>query len=208
MSNHLEERRRMISEAFHTLNQPLTGLHCGLEIALQKPRTEGEYRTRIATGLEHAGVILQLVRAIRQLVEADDPGERFGTVDLVAVLAQLRGELDVVSEALQVPLTVNCEASRKVMADPGKLVAALGTFADERMRMTKPGAQVEINVNLTGDRVMLTMGNTASRVKTDDHQFDRKLSEIRCDAARCYIWTIGGEVESSDGKLSITLPPA
>jgi hypothetical protein len=70
-----EQRRRFISEAFHSFHQPLTGLHCGLEIALQKPRTDEEYRGRIADALQNASAILKLNAALRQLVDATDPGE-------------------------------------------------------------------------------------------------------------------------------------
>ncbi|HVZ19067.1 MAG TPA: hypothetical protein VG897_18260, partial [Terriglobales bacterium] len=77
--DHLEQRRRMLSDAFHTLNQPITGLHCGLEIALQKPRNEADYRQRISDGIQNAGAIVKYLKAIRQLVDAADPGERFGT---------------------------------------------------------------------------------------------------------------------------------
>lgn len=208
MNGHMEERRKMISEAFHTLNQPLTGLHCGLEIALQKPRSDGEYRQRIGSGLENAGVILQLVRAIRQLVDAADPGERFGTVDLALVLSQLRSELEVVGEALRVEVAVQCETSCKVMADPTKLMAALGTLADEHLRSATPGTQVEITAKVEKRNAVVTIRRETSANSTSDDELMRKLSLIRSNAACCYLWSVGGEVQAMDGELAITLPRA
>ena len=208
MNEHFEERRKMISDAFHSLNQPLTGLHCGLEIALQRPRSDSDYRERIGTGLENAGVILQLVRAIRQLVDAADPGERFGTVDLALVVTQLKGELEVVAEALQVKVTVRCDSSCKVKADPTKLMAALGTLADEHLRSATPGTQVEIEVKPEGANVLVTIRRERSGCLAGTDGLTEKLSEIRSNAACCYLWSVGGEVESVAGGFSITLPRA
>src|SRR3954465_7105400 len=104
-NSHVEERRKFLSEAFHTFHQPLTGLHCGLELALQKQRTIEEYRERISDALEHAGAILKLNKALRELVDAADPGERFGTVALAPLLAQLAEELALVAD----PASVNIE---------------------------------------------------------------------------------------------------
>lgn len=208
MNEHLEERRRMISDAFHSLNQPLTGLHCGLEIALQKPRSDSEYRQRIGNGLENAGMILQLVRAVRLLVEAADPGERFGTVDLALVLSQLKGELEVIGEALRVTVAVRCETSCKVKADPTKLMAALGTLADEHLRSAHPGTQVEIEVTVEGCKALVTVRKGSSGCPEREDGLNGKLSEIRCNAACCYLWSVGGEIEFRDGELSIVLPRA
>ena len=208
MNGHIEERRKMISDAFHSLNQPLTGLHCGLEIALQKPRTDEEYRNRIGTGLENAGAILQLIRAVRLLVDAADPGERFGTVDLALVLGQLKGELEVVAEALQVEVTIHCEQHSNLMADPLKLMAALGTLADEQIRSAGSGAQVEIETIIAGRNIAVTMRSAAGNRPETSDGLDHKLAEIRCNAACCYLWSIGGEVEFTGRGLFISLPQA
>jgi len=198
----------MISEAFHTLNQPLTGLHCGLEIALQKPRSDDEYRKRIGDGVDNAGVILQLVRAIRQLVEAGDPGERFGTVDLALVLSQLEGELGVVAEAVQVKVSVHHNGTCKVMADPLKLMAAIGTLADERIRSAGAGTSVEVDMEVVGGHATVKFGGDSVASAIDGRTLDSKLADIRCNAAYCYLWSIGGQVEATGTGLVITLPLA
>ena len=207
MNEHLEERRKMISDAFHSLNQPLTGLHCGLELALQKPRTDEEYRLRIGNGLENAGVILQLIRAVRLLVDAADPGERFGTVDLALVLSQLKGELEVVGEALQVEVSVHGDASCRVLADPTKLLAALGTLADEQIRSADRGSRVQIEARSQDHNVVVTIRNSTVCANAEEG-LARKLSEIRCNAACCYLWSVEAEVEITGGGLIITLPLA
>jgi len=203
--DHVEERRRMISDAFHTLNQPLTGLHCGLEIVLQKPRNDGEYRQRIGEGIEHAGQILQLVRAIRALVDAADPGERFGTVDLSSVLSQVKNEVDLVAEARQVALEVSSHPGVRVNADPGKMTAALGGLVAAQIDVSHAGTPVRL-VSKTGKKAAVLTVRGSSDLYTPEA--NGKVDEIRHNAACSYLWTIGGKFERLSDGIKITLPVA
>jgi len=203
-TDHLEERRRFISEAFHSLNQPLTGLHCGLEIAVQKPRSEDEYRQRIGEGIENAGTVLRLVRALRQLVEATDRGERFGTVGLSMLLSQLKSELEVVAETAAVGLEVECECDAQVQGDPGKLMAALGGLAAMEMEGCDPGARVKIIAKPAKRQVVLSITADGTRKSPPDGPA-AKLEEIRRHAAFSYLWTVGGDFEVLPAGIKIKL---
>ena len=205
-NNHVEERRRFISDAFHTLNQPLTGLHCGLEIALQRPRSEGEYRKRITDGVEHAGQILELIRAVRQLVDAGDPGERFGTVSLGIVLTQVKSELEVLVEATGVALHFDGESSAQVKADPGKLVSALAGLIAGEMEHCGRGERLQVAVKQNRTAVKLVLSGLATGEEQGSDGNSGKLAEIRRNAAISYLWTIGGIVESLPHELRINLP--
>ena len=204
-TNHWEERRKFVSEAFHTLNQPLTGLHCGLEIALQRPRSEGEYRKRIGDGLENAGNILELIRAVRQLVDAGDPGERFGTVSLAMVLSQLKNELEVVAETTGVALEVECAGEAQVKADPGRLATCLGALTASEMEGHEAGGQVRLEAVSGKKQVSLRIvGAGPKKAKTVDGK-TAKLAEIRRHAGLSYVWAIGGNFEVMPAGLKISL---
>ncbi len=206
--NHFDERRKFISDAFHSLNQPLTGLHCGLEIALQKPRSEGEYRKRIADGVENAGNILALVRAVRQLVDAADPGERFGTLSLPLVLSQVKSELELVSEATSVAVEVRCECTENIKADPAKLAACLGGLISAEMEGHERCAEVRVVATTSGKQVAILVERRGQRKSGNSEMTDNaeKLSQIRRSAGLSYIWTVGGEFDVTDTGLNIRLP--
>jgi len=209
LSGYIEERRKMISDAFHTLNQPLTGLHCGLEIALQKPRAEGEYRKRIGEGIEHAGAILTLVRAVRQLVEACDPGERFGTVDLSLVFSQLKNELEVVAETSGVAIEMEYAGDAQVESDPGKLLATLGGLVASEMETYEAGAVVNVAVKPSKKNIVIELDGKGARIPllSEEPQGPaEKLAEIRRNAAISYLWTLGGDFEVTAKGLKIKLP--
>ncbi len=203
-AEHVEERRRFISDAFHTLNQPLTGLHCGLEIALQKPRSEGEYRDRIGRGVEYAGEIVALIRAIRQLVDAADPGEQFGIVALATVLAQVKSELEVMVEATGVTLRMDCESAAQVKADPAKLATALGGLIASAIESRERGGTIAVRAKSTKKYATLCVDTSGAKLAKE--AANRKLTEIRRNAAISYLWTIGGEVQDSGNELTIKLP--
>lgn len=203
--DHVEERRRFISDAFHTLNQPLTGLHCGLELALQKPRSEGEYRQRISHGLEYAGEVLALIRAVRQLVDAADPGERFGTIPLATVLAQVKSELEVLAEATGVTLEMDCNSAAQVKADPGKLVAALGGLISAEMENMGRSGSVRVALR-SAKRTLLLRIDLAGIRKNAAPNGNGKVAEIRRNAAVSYLWTLGAQIDFSPNELTIKLP--
>jgi two-component system heavy metal sensor histidine kinase CusS len=205
--DHVEMRRKFISDAFHTLNQPLTGLHCGLEIALQKPRSEEDYRRRIGNGIENAGVILALVRAVRQLVDSTDPGECFGTLGLGVLLSQMKSELEVVAETTHVGVAVGDADGVQVAADPGKLLSALGGLAASEMEGYASGGMVEIVVRPNGKQVVIAVaGKGVRRSEAEPQSPVEKLAEIRRHAAISYLWTIGGDCEMTASGLRIELP--
>jgi two-component system sensor histidine kinase TctE len=207
--SYTELRRKFISDAFHTLNQPLTSLHCGLEISLQRPRSEGEYRKRIGDSIERAGSILALVKGLRELVEADDPGERFGTVSLGLLFSQLKSELEVLAEAARVGLEISGEVNANVAADPGKLLAALGGLVAAEIESLEPGGRVTMKVRCRDGEVLLKLVETGPRKQRDPEkpkEVDERLTDLRVNTAYCYIWTLGGQCETTDQGTKITLP--
>jgi len=201
------ERRRAVSEAFHSFHQPLTSLHCGLELALSKPRTEGEYRKRMEDALVNAGQILRLNKALRELVDATDPGERFGTVALDPLMAQLREETSLVGGAAGVALEYTGPFDVQVTADPMKLLLTLGNLVSGLVSRTTSGGEVKVQGNYQYGHIEITITTDAFVGSLPDpSDIENKLREIRIDAARTYFETIGGTCSLKDTGYNIALP--
>src|SRR5579863_8354522 len=75
VSGLLTASRSPLQHLLHALNQPLTGLHCSLELALVGQRTPEQYVRALSEGLELAGRMSVLVGAIRELVETEEVRE-------------------------------------------------------------------------------------------------------------------------------------
>lgn len=206
--SHLEQRRKFLSDAFHTLNQPLTGLHGGLEITLLKRHGDHEYRQRISDSIENAGTILTLIGALRQLVEAADPGERFGTVSLSLLLSQLKNELEVVAEATRVTVQMNCASDTCVAADPGKLLSTLGALVAAEMERYEPGSTVNVSVSNGKKHHAIAVQGSGSRKPEAPEAKEAKVAEIRRNAAISYLWTLGGDFTITAAGPQLTRPLA
>lgn len=202
----IDDRRAAVSEAFHSFHQPLTALHCGLELALKKPRTEGEYRKRIEDALVSAGAILRLNKALRELVDANDQGERFGTVAIAPVVAQLAEEISLIADAQLIKMRFGHVDEVQVSADPMKLLCTLGNVLSFLICELEPNGGVDLKA--TCEKGMLKfeiVSKGQKHVTVEPLSIDGKLREIRLDAARCYVWTLGGEFTRTDNAIEIKL---
>ncbi len=128
------EREQFVSDLFHALAQPLTGLRCLLEVALRKPAIPAqESRGALEQALEATERLYQSVLFIRQLAEADrtPPLKR---VRLDEVLLELHGEILPVAESLEVEMTLLEADSTEVLAAAENVSRALFLVADFALR--------------------------------------------------------------------------
>lgn len=202
----VERRRQFLSEAFHAFHQPLTALHCGLELSLLKQRSEEEYRQRIADALQHAGAVLELNKALRELAESTDAGENFGRVELAQLLSNLTEQLTVIAEARQVHVKLTCPEDVSVGADPEKFTRHIGNIACVVLNQFEPGGTLHIKVD-TGENIVLSVSGKGSRRGGIDNCVQQKLSAIRLDAACSYVWALGGEFHKTRTGFTLSLNP-
>ena len=113
MARETANQHSLTYDLFHTLSQPLTALQCSLELALVRDRTAGEFRASVEAALENAERLRQSFLLLRELNDADDPGDISAPVDLRQVLLELGedflpifesagGQLDVTTDAVQI----------------------------------------------------------------------------------------------------------
>jgi two-component system heavy metal sensor histidine kinase CusS len=196
-----------MSDAFHSMHQPLTSLHCGLELALQKPRAEEEYRQRIGNALESAGALMEMTMALRELTEATDPGERFGTVALGPLLAQMVDELSLVAEPAMVALSATQAGEVNIAADPMKLLRSMGNVLANMVGELEPGGGLKIGVTEQPEFAEIQVGRDGKKRKVDESRgLDARVKRIRFDAACSYIWTLEGECTKTQTSVEIKLP--
>ena len=204
--SHVKERRKFISEAFHSFHQPLTALHCGLELSLLKPRTEEEYRQRGQDALLMAGAVLQLSRAVRELAEAADPGECVGRIELQPFLSKLVEDLSYIAEAGMVVIRLECPKGLFVKADASKLACSLGNIATSLIHSADPATSVVLNVERDDATVSLKLTLEGRRREPEEKDLNQKVAQIRQDAACSYVWAIGGEFRKVKKGFVIELP--
>ena len=142
----VENRRRLASEVFHDLSQPLTALHCLLELSLRRDRTVKEFRDSVAIALQNAERLRHRLLCLRELSDAEDPGEISAPVQLDRLMLELQEETIPLFESAGRPLEVGFGPA-EVRGNPTKLARAFFYMLSFLARHQREGAVPTIGWN-------------------------------------------------------------
>lgn len=136
-----------ISEVFHSLSQPLTALHCTLDLALQCDQTVGQLRASVQTALDNAERLRQRLLLVRALNDVGNPGGETETIDLGALLRELHEDMSPLfkSEERRFELDLR-DSPVMVRADRVRLTQALFVFVEYLFRYLPQGGLLSIGV--------------------------------------------------------------
>jgi hypothetical protein len=152
------EEDSLIADLFHALNQPLSSLHCALELMIGSPSSAETYRDTLIQALAQADQIAEYTAEIRELWEASS-AEDVSAISLDELLRK------VLEEELPDPRAVKAElvlhaAPFPVLADRQRLRLALrlliaygrdSVSADHRLRigLRKAGSRAELMLHIS-----------------------------------------------------------
>ena len=129
----LEWRQRFVSDVFHSLSQPLTALHCSLELALRKKNTVDQCRQALRDALSLAASAIESAKFIRLLAEAEDPGE-LKRLNLSAAFRQVLEELEPITRSQGVSIESTIAQEIVVAADSARLTQVFLVLLDRAMK--------------------------------------------------------------------------
>jgi K+-sensing histidine kinase KdpD len=126
--------RALISEIFHALSQPLTALHCSLDLALRRDQTLKELRASVQMALENVERLRQRLLLARALNFAFEPAES-EVIDLGELLRELHEDMSPLFESCgrQFELRSSSEPVL-VSGNKSRLTQALFVFLDYLLR--------------------------------------------------------------------------
>lgn len=134
-----EWKRQFVSDVFHELAQPLTALHCMLELALQaEPNAEAQ-RTALQDGLKLTAEVITAATFIRKRTEADDPGAPV-VIPLGWAIKTIADELKPVAEAAGGQILFQPECALRARIDPVRLHEILFYLVDFTLHSVTNGA--------------------------------------------------------------------
>lgn len=140
------ERRQLIADLFHALNQPLTTLRCSLELTLVQPRTPEENARALEQALTQAEQASWLAAGLRELVASDDPGDEREVVELEMHLQQVVLDLLPLAEVAGVCFIVRRSSVCCVLFEPLRLRRALFYLLEYALDTVPRGTTIQVEI--------------------------------------------------------------
>ena len=129
---------------FHDLSQPLTALQCSLELALVRDQTIEEFRASVEAALHGAERLRQKLLLLRELSDADDPGDTSTPLALDRLLQQLRDDMLPLFESAGRSLELTCEPAQ-VPANESKLMRGFFYLLEFLLRCPSPSHRLSMH---------------------------------------------------------------
>ena len=145
-------QRAFVSEIFHNLSQPLTALHCSLDLALRRGSSLEQLRTDVQAALEATEHLRQRLLQLRELNDALDPGDTSLT-DLAEFLRRFCDDMQPLfdSGGQRFELQVEPE-SIMVRVNAARIERAMFRFFVYLLRYAAHGSVLKMKARRHGNR--------------------------------------------------------
>jgi signal transduction histidine kinase len=149
------EPRRLVSDLFHALSQPLTSLCCSLELTLQQSPTPEQYRESVSRALAQAEKVSWLATGMRELFDASEVGEDCEVLPLQAAVESAVSNLLPVAESAGVQIYCLPRSACAVRFEAHRLQQGLFHLLGFAVSAGGRGAVVKIEVGECGEEGVL-----------------------------------------------------
>lgn len=151
------ERQQLIADLFHALNQPMTALRCALELELLREGRDEAQRETMQTALAKAEEIARLTGGLRELLQAEDPGDERSVQDLASLVRETMESFSPVAEGANIELVLQCNSPCPVCAELERLRQALFYLTDWVIGATQEGGQMHVATQAKAGKAVLTL---------------------------------------------------
>ena len=152
----------LISEVFHSLSQPLTALHCSLDLALRRDRTLKQLRASVQIALDNAERLRQRLLLVRALNDAVDPGDLSQPTDLSTLLRELGEDMRPLFESVGQKLELHVDRDPLlVRGDSTRLAQALFCLLEYLFRYSPQTALLAIHLTHTEQKADICIDTAA-----------------------------------------------
>jgi signal transduction histidine kinase len=178
-STEYNENRRLTSDLFHQLSQPLTTLCCALELAVLQSPTTHEYGEIVNQALQQAEKASALATAIRELLDASHAGENAEVLDLQRAVGDAVGDMLPVAESAGIELDLVPRSRCPVWFDARRLRQGLFHLLGSLIGTGRRGSvlKIEIEAREPQAKLCLRVSGVTGRNGTSEPQPDRELQQ-------------------------------
>lgn len=160
------ERRRLLSDLFHALNQPLTSLCCSLELALREEHIPPAYRHSVREALQQTEQVTLLANSIREFIEAEEPGGELCVLELQAYLREVFLDFLPMARSNGVLLSLACSSPCRVRLEAHWLRQALFHVLEFVLDSAGSGAEFQIHLGEEAGEAVLLVSTLRAGTET------------------------------------------
>lgn len=177
-SAELDRTARFSANASHQLRTPVTVLRTGLEM-LQARGTLGETEAHEVSLLIHQTYRISSVIEDLLLLSRMDAGRlhlNLTAVNLSELVAAVLDDVSALPAGHELAVEQVCPPDMRIAGEKRYTALILQNLLENARKYNRPGGRIRVEARLAGDRVILTVGNTAVRPipsKEWEHIFER-----------------------------------
>ena len=193
----------MVSDLFHQMSQPLTALHCALELGLARDQKAEEFRATLQSALECADHLHRCLQRARALSDASSPATSRQAIALDEFLRRLGEEMFPLFDSAGITLRIRAAAT-VMLGDPARLQTALFHLLLCWVETLPRGTELVMACRVTDDEeVVLDLGAGQQLPDSEDAGFAREV-------ARRHLASMGAALMEGEeaGALRVRLPLA
>ncbi len=165
-------QRRFISNASHELSTPLTSISSQLEVALQKPRSDAEYRSVMLSIQEDVQQMRQLTKSLLEIAKTGHKGSiELNEIRLDEVLLKVTGAVQKLSPNYQVQLNFeefpDDESTCMVFGNADLLFSALQNIVENGCKYS-PDHTSQVQLKFTGKELITEISNRGDIITLEE----------------------------------------
>ncbi|MEO8808180.1 MAG: ATP-binding protein, partial [Burkholderiaceae bacterium] len=180
----LNTQRAFVADAAHELRSPLTVLKLQLQLLQRAPdeASRAEAIAALGEGITRAARLVEQLLALARS-EPGAPVLATAHVDLSELVRQAVADTLPLAQARGTTLALFADAPVPVNGDAAALAALVRNLADNAVRYSPPGAQVELRVLVEDGVPTLRVDDSGPGIPPEDHErvFDRFYRRVSGD---------------------------
>jgi heavy metal sensor kinase len=171
-----ERQRRFTSDAAHELRTPMSLIRSQVDLALARPRSEGEYVEALRGVDGDLARLTALTAALLSLarLESPEPRPEMLAFDLAETIDALAATYEATMASAGIELRLGLEAI-DVTADEDLIIQVLVNLLDNAMTATGRGGTITVGCRPVGDEAEIRVSDTGPGIPVEDlpRIFDR-----------------------------------
>ncbi|WP_436495800.1 sensor histidine kinase [Actinokineospora sp. HUAS TT18] len=206
----LAAQRAFVADASHQLRNPLTALK--LRLVNLEGHVDSEAETHRVAASAEADRLNQILDELLSMARAEGAGGELVPTDVDTVVAERVADWRVVAVSRDIALNcVGAAGDTWAMSPPRGVDGILDALLDNALKFTGSGSAVEVNVDLVGPWVRLSVRDHGPGLKVDEleratDRFWRSHSHQNVPGSGLGLAIVSRIVAKAGGELRLDLP--